>query len=317
MIINTGGRTDTVQFFSEWLFNRFKAGFVFTRNPMFPDRVVKYLLTPDIVDCVVFCSKNYSPALNRLHEITDVYNTYFFYTITPYGSDIEKNVPSIDESIDTLYKLEKIVGKKKIAWRYDPVLLTKKYDIQKHFITFEHMCRRLSGHVDRCIFSFVQIYKKLESSWSDLNEVSPEDRLTLVRGFSSIARRYGITLQSCASLEDYSSYGIKKSGCVTLDLIGLANNVHFRKLKHNGMRSGCACYVWHDIGKYNTCINGCRYCYANYDHEKAAELFKSYDPDSPILLDTIKSSDHIVQGDRKSLLEKIPPDESDRQLFLF
>ena len=58
-----------------------------------------------MVDCVVFCSKNYKPILPRLHEITDRFNTYFHYTITAYGKEIEPGVPGIEESMETLIKL--------------------------------------------------------------------------------------------------------------------------------------------------------------------------------------------------------------------
>ena len=71
MIINTGARTDTVQYFSEWLLNRFEEGYVYTRNPLFPNKVTRYELSPDKVDAVLFCSKNYAPILPRLMEITD------------------------------------------------------------------------------------------------------------------------------------------------------------------------------------------------------------------------------------------------------
>ena len=97
MIINTGGRTDTVQYYSEWLLNRFKEGFVYSRNPFYPNKVTRYELTPDKVDCVVFCSKNYEPILGRLSEITDRFNTYFHYTITAYDTDIEPRVPTIEK----------------------------------------------------------------------------------------------------------------------------------------------------------------------------------------------------------------------------
>ena len=132
MILNTGGRTDTVQYYSEWLLNRFREGFVYSRNPLYPSKITRYELTPDKVDCVVFCSKNYEPILENLHEITDKFNTYFHYTITAYCDDIEPRVPSINKSIETLMRLESIVGKQRIAWRYDPVLLTEKYTILKN-----------------------------------------------------------------------------------------------------------------------------------------------------------------------------------------
>ena len=107
MIVNTGGRTDTVQYYSEWLLRRFAEGYVLSRNPLFPNKVSRIELFPDKVDCVVFCSKSYAPILPRLHEITSRFRTYFYYTITAYGKDIEPGVPSIAESMETLVALSR------------------------------------------------------------------------------------------------------------------------------------------------------------------------------------------------------------------
>lgn len=115
MIINTGGRTDTVQYYTEWLLNRFSEGYTLSRNPLFPNKVTRYELTPDKVDCVVFCSMNYRPILPRLHKITDRFHTYFHYTITAYGKDIEPGVPGIEESMETLIKLSELVGKQFVS----------------------------------------------------------------------------------------------------------------------------------------------------------------------------------------------------------
>ena len=41
MIINTGGRTDTVQYYTEWLLNRFAEGYVLSRNPLFPNKIYR------------------------------------------------------------------------------------------------------------------------------------------------------------------------------------------------------------------------------------------------------------------------------------
>ena len=161
MIINTGGRTDTVQYYTKWLLKRFEEGFVYSRNPLFPNKVVCYELTPDKVDCVIFCSKNYEPILDDLSKLIIRFPTYFYYTITAYGKDVEPGVPSIQKSMETLKKLSAIVGKQRLAWRYDPVLLTEKYTIQAHLETFEEMAKELAPFVDRCIFSFVEMYRKL------------------------------------------------------------------------------------------------------------------------------------------------------------
>lgn len=300
MIINTGGRTDTVQYYTDWLLNRFSEGYVLTRNPLFPNKVNRYELNPDKVDCVVFCSKNYKPILPRLHEITDRFYTYLHYTITAYGKDIEPGVPSVEESIQTLIELSKLVGKQRVAWRYDPVLLTKKYTVSRHIETFDKMANMLAPYIDRCIFSFVEMYKKVEINMPELIPLSAQDMDELAQGLGSIAEKNGIYLQTCGTNGDYTRYGIQASGCMTLDILGKANDILFKNLKHKGMRQGCHCIESRDIGAYDTCLNGCKYCYANKNPHKAYENYKYHAPASPLLLGQVKPEDTIIQGVQKS-----------------
>ena len=300
MILNTGGRTDTVQYYTEWLLRRFEEGYVLSRNPLFPNKVTRYELTPDKVDCVVFCSKDYKPILPRLHEITDRFHTYFHYTITAYGKEIEPGVPSVKESIRTLKELSAQVGRERIAWRYDPVLLTDTYTIEHHLETFEKMAEEIAPHIDRCIFSFVEMYKKLETNMPELIALTEEDKDTLARGLGEIADKHGIFLQTCGTNGDFSRYGIHASGCMTLDILGRANGITFKNLKHKGMREGCHCIESRDIGAYDTCLNGCKYCYANKSPKKARENFKFHDPASPLLLGHLKDTDTVQQGPQKS-----------------
>ncbi|MBS6644950.1 MAG: DUF1848 domain-containing protein [Clostridiaceae bacterium] len=307
MIINTGGRTDTVQYYAEWLMRCFSEGYVLSRNPLFTNKVTRYELTPDKVDCVVFCSKNYKPVIPRLHEITDRFNTYFHYTITAYGKEIEPGVPPIEESMETLIELSKLVGRQRIAWRYDPVLLTKEYTIQRHLETFERMANVLSPHIDRCIFSFVEMYKKLAINMPELIPLTEEDKDALAHGLGAIADRYGISIQTCGTNGDFTKYGIHTSGCMTLDILGQANGIVFKNLKHKGMRQGCHCIESRDIGAYDTCLNGCKYCYANTKLQKAQENYRLHDAASPLLLGHVKQEDTIIQGAQKSFLAKEHP----------
>ena len=315
MILNTGGRTDTVQYYTEWLLRRFAEGYVLTRNPLFPNKVNRYELTPDKVDCVVFCSKNYRPILPRLHEITGKFNTYFHYTITAYGKDIEPGVPSIDESMETLMELSKLVGPQRVAWRYDPVLLTKEYTIQRHLETFDRMAKVLAPYIDRCIFSFVEMYKKLEVNMPELIPLSVEDMERLAEGLGTIAARYGIHIQTCGTNGDFARYGVHSSGCMTLDILGRANGIAFKNLKHKGMRQGCHCIESRDIGAYDTCMNGCKYCYANKTPRKAFENFKLHDPASPLLLGQVGPDDTVIQGVQKSFLAKGQRTDGQESLF--
>lgn len=303
MIINTGSRTDTVQYYSDWLLKRFKEGFVYSRNTLFPNIVTRYELNPNILDCVVFCSKNYEPILDRLTEITDKFNTYFHYTITAYGRDIEPNVPNIDESIETLIKLSKIVGKQRIAWRYDPILLTKKYTKQVHYNTFDYMSKRLSPHIDRCIFSFVDMYKKLETNMPEIIILNNNDKIEIAKNIGSIAKKHNMIIQTCATIEDFKQFGILQSGCMTSEILGNANNITFKKVRHSGNRQGCKCIENRNIGDYDTCPNGCKYCYANKNPQIAQENYKKHNPNDLMILGNLKPTDEIQQSNQKSYLE--------------
>lgn len=303
MIINTGGRTDTVQYYTPWLLKRFEEGFVLSRNPLFPNKVTRYELTADTVDCLVFCSKNYEPILPHLAKITENFYTYFYYTITAYGKDIEPGVPVIDEGIDILKKLSHIVGAQRLAWRYDPILLTHEYTVRRHLDTFERMASRLSGRIDRCIFSFVEMYKKLQINMPELIPLTEKDKDDLAAGLGAIASRYKIPIQTCGTNGDYTRYGITPSGCMTLDMIGRSNGIQFRNLKHKGLRQGCHCIESRDIGAYDTCLNGCKYCYANTNPQKARENYKFHEPESPLLLGQLKPGDTVQQGVQRSFLK--------------
>ncbi|WP_348982165.1 DUF1848 family protein [Desulfosporosinus sp. OT] len=70
MILNISGRTDIVNYYSDWLFKRFEEGYVLSRNSLFQNSVRRYELAPDKIDCIIFGSKNYAPVLDRIHEIT-------------------------------------------------------------------------------------------------------------------------------------------------------------------------------------------------------------------------------------------------------
>lgn len=303
MIINTGGRTDTVQYYTPWLLGRFEEGYVLSRNPLFQNKVTKYELTPDKVDCVVFCSKNYAPILPYISKIKERFHTYFHYTITAYGKNIEPGVPGIDESISTLIKLSEIVGAGRIAWRYDPVLLTNEYTVRRHLEIFERIASRLSGHIDRCIFSFVEMYKKLQTNMPELIPLTEKNKDELAAGLGVIASRYQIPIQTCGTNGDYTHYGIAPSGCMTLDMIGRANGIEFRNLKHKGLRQGCHCIESRDIGAYDTCLNGCKYCYANTNPQKARDNYKLHLPESPLLLGRLNPTDTIQQGVQRSFLK--------------
>lgn len=304
MILNTGGRTDTVNYFSEWLLNRFAAGYAYSRKPFHPDVVNRIDLNPETIDVVEFCSKNYRPILSRLHEITERFNCHFHYTITAYDKDIEPNVPGIDESIETLRDLSAQVGKEKIIWRYDPVLLTGKYTIERHFATFDYMAGRIAPYVSRCVFSFVVWYKKLHLP--ELQPISGQQKELIAKGLGEMAAKRHLYIQTCGTKESYEQYGIHHSGCMTRAVYEHSLGLHFKKVAERGNRPGCRCMESRGLGDYNTCLNGCRYCYANYDHEKARENYRLHDPESPLMIGHLRPTDKIVPLHQESCLDRAP-----------
>ena len=304
MLIDISGRTDIVSVYPTWMFNRFEEGFAYSRNTIYPTSVRRYELTPDKVDCLLFCSKNYLPVLDRINQITERFHTYFYYTITAYGRDVEPGVPDIETSIQALFELERIVGSGRIAWRYDPVLLTSNYTIERHLDTFEWMCGRLHGHVDRCIFSFVEMYARQQTYFPELIPMMEGEKDVLARGLGRIAAKYGIPIQTCGNEADYSRYGIRGSACVSLDMLGRANGITFRKLKHARNRKGCHCMASRDIGLKDSCINGCKYCYANRNAARVVQNYKRHDPDSPLLIGHLEPTDKLEPGCQKSFLAR-------------
>lgn len=303
MIINVSERTDIVQYYTKWLLNRFEDGNVLVRNPIYNDTVYSYDLNPELVDCITFCSKNYKPLMNNIDFFIDNYNTYFFYTITAYGNDIEPGVPSTDKSIKTLIRLSEIVGKKRLVWRYDPVLLTDKYTVNYHIDAFDKMASEISSYVSHCIFSFVDVYKKLERNFPELISFSEDDKNEILFNMGKIAESHDLTLQVCASDMDYSRYNIRNDCCRNADVIGSANDIEFKKMNHKGNRKFCHCVEHRDIGEYNTCLNKCKYCYANRNPRIPYKKYSFHNPDSPILSGHLRKSDKIIKANQKSFLK--------------
>lgn len=312
MILNVSARTDIVNYYGEWLMNRFREGFVYTRNPLFPNRVTRYELTPEKLDAVLFSSKNFAPFFPHVPFFTKNYRTYFYYTITAYGKDIEPHVPDISSSVDTLLALSELTEPKRLAWRYDPVLLTEQYPIERHLDTFRDIAARVRGRIDRCIFSFVEMHIKLYQNMPEIVPLTLEQKRTLAEGLGKIARSYGIRLQTCGELNDYSAFGIARSACATLPMLGSANGCTFRNVVHRGNRRNCKCIESRDVGTYNTCPNKCRYCYANTSAEEVDVNREKHDPASPIFIGHLKNDDRLMQGLQLSHLKS-----DEKQISLF
>ncbi|MBQ4378377.1 MAG: DUF1848 domain-containing protein [Treponema sp.] len=307
MLIFASGRTDIPAFYSEWLLNRLSAGFVDVRNPYYGEQVTRYRLTKDVVDCLVFCTKNPVPLLKNLDKLKSYgIPLYFFVTITPYEKDVEPNVPDKNFVMDAFCELSEKLGKERVCWRYDPVFVDEKYSVSFHIRKFREMCGKLKNFTNRCVISFIDLYQKTKKNFPAVKEVSENDQKFLAQAFSRIAFENGIEIESCAEKLDLSAYGVKAGCCVSKEIIEKAGD--FRLISKTGrqnLRKHCACLPTRDIGAYNSCPHLCKYCYANYDARLVEKNYGLHNPDSNFLLGDSKEGDIIKPASQKTLVDKL------------
>ncbi|WP_303869044.1 DUF1848 domain-containing protein [Acetobacterium wieringae] len=303
MILNTGNRTDIPAFYSEWFYNRIRAGFVLVRNPYYPQQVIRYQLTPELVDCLAFCTKNPAPMLDRLLEIS-AFKQFWFVTITPYGRDIEPHVPDKAAIIEAFKRLSNAVGTQAVGWRYDPIFISKKYSLDYHLYCFERMASNLKGYTDHCVISFIDLYQKTRRNFKDVQAVKSSDRAAIGQAFAVIARQNGMTLRTCMEGFDLGKFGVDCSGCMTQPVIERAIGINLKMPKnHQTSREGCDCLLGSDIGVYNSCGHGCRYCYANHDMETVRHNMANHDPCSSFLIGNAVDGDSIKDAKQVSYLD--------------
>ncbi|MGN1044730.1 MAG: DUF1848 domain-containing protein [Candidatus Methanomethylophilaceae archaeon] len=258
MIICASRRTDICAFHSGWFMGRIRAGYVLVRNPAYRRLVTKVPLDPDSVDHIDFITKNASPMLEHLRSLQSEYSLSFQYTITPYGRDLEPNVPSVEDSVSVFRKVSDIIGSDRILWRYDPMVITGRYDVSRHISDFGRMCSMLEGYTERCVTSFVKRYDKTEDAMCALGITVPDPavRKSMVSEMSDIAADHGMVLSYCCP-ED----GIAGTPCLDPGALRRWGVPYTMPSVPN--RSGCGCAYSVDIGDYDTCMHDCAYCYAN------------------------------------------------------
>ena len=305
MILSVSRRTDIPSYYSDWFFNRIKEGFVYVRNPMNPHQVSKIVLTPEVVDCIVFWTKNPKPMLDRLDELKE-YNYYFQFTLTGYGRDIESNIPhKKEEMIPTLQELSERIGAEKVIWRYDPILFTDKYTPEYHLKAFEQIATALKGYTEKCVISFVDEYTKTKRNMEAIGvfELKPPQLQTFAKKIAEIAKSNGMKIASCAEGIDLEACGMTRNSCIDKELIERIIGCRLNVNKDKNQRPTCGCFESVEIGTYNTCQNGCKYCYANYSAESVIKNCSKYDPQSPILCGVLDKNDKITE--RKAVSQKV------------
>lgn len=314
MILSASRRTDIPAFYSVWLMNRFREGYVYVRNPMNYHQISNISLNPQVIDCIVFWTKNAAPLLPHIDEIGEKYKFYFQYTLNAYDKQIEQGLSPLSKRINTFIELSSKIGPERIHWRYDPILLTEQKGVSWHIEQFHSIASQLKGYTNTCVFSYIDLYEKVKNNISGLGIRSciHEEMETIALAFSSIAKANNLILETCAEEIDLAKFCIEHGHCIDGGLIEKLTGRKLNAKKDKNQREVCGCLESIDIGQYNTCLHGCKYCYANFNPQSVRTFSMMHDPESPLLIGRPGTYDKITERKMKSQLG-----ESAEQMSMF
>ena len=290
VILSASRSTDIPAFYAEWFLRRLQEGWCGWINPF---NQQKYRVSFDQTRMIVFWSKNPEQMLRQLNQVEGLgFKQYYFqFTLNDYViEELEPKVPPVEERIDTFRRLVDRIGKERVIWRFDPLLLTDKISVEVLLNRIGNIGMQLKGYTEKLVFSFIDIssYRKVQRNLSGLgiHEFTAEEQSQFARGLAELNNELHLELATCGELVDLSAYGIKHNKCVDddlmmrlfhddaelMDFIGaeydMFNGWQIKKSKKDkGQRKACGCIISKDIGAYNTCPHLCRYCYANFSDE--------------------------------------------------
>ncbi len=280
MIISASRRTDIPAFYADWLVNRLNVGYCLVKNPFNPAQIKRVSLLREDVDGIVLWTKNAAPLLPRISAL-DHFSYYFQHTLTPYHSDIERGLAEKRKVVIPAFReLAAIIGARRMIWRYDPIIITPRYSYDYHIRAFTRLCELLAGSIEKCVISFVIAYKAVAKNLSDIGHTEFEARvkIRLAQALLLIAKDYGITLCACCELPRLYELGVQPVSCVDASLFGIAAP------RDKNQREGCNCAKSVDIGTYNSCMNGCLYCYANHSEAQVCKNYAGHNANSESLM---------------------------------
>jgi DNA repair photolyase len=315
VIVSASRSTDIPAFYADWFVNRWQKGYVRWKNPF--NGLYSYVSFQN-TRAVVFWSKNPRPMLKHIGFLDDnIKNYYFQFSINDYREEgFEKNVPNLEKRIDTFKILSEKIGREKVIWRFDPLLLTDKIDVPELFERVKNIGDQLQNHTNKLVFSYadIKVYSKVAANLKKervpYREFSSESMIEFAKGLQKLNKTWGFELATCAEIVPLEKYGIQHNKCIDDDLLirlfshdaklmdflgvefvqlglfGASQEVvKQRNLKDKGQRELCGCIVSKDIGQYNTCPHECIYCYANTSKDAAMSNFKTHKANP--LVDTI------------------------------
>lgn len=231
VIISASRSTDIPAFYARWFINRLKAGYCIWYNPF--NQQPMYISFKN-TKIVVFWTKNPEPMIEYLPELDKREIHYYFHvTLNDYEREgFEPNVPPLQHRIEVFKRLSDKIGKEKVIWRFDPLVLTDQLTPRQLLTKIYHIGNQLKWHTDKLVFSFIDIknYRKVQNNLvketpfftrENVNTAEPEGekRMELVDGLAKLrdhwkGEGWNLALATCAEAIDLKSYGIEHNRCI-------------------------------------------------------------------------------------------------------
>lgn len=305
VIISASRATDIPTFYGDWFISRWEAGYLKWTNPFNNQPLYVSFKNARVV---VFWTKNPRPMFKYLNYMDkNIPNYYFQYTLNDYDKELfEAKVPSLANRIETFKELSQKIGKKRVVWRFDPLILTDAIDVAELLRRVKNIGDQLKEYTQKLVISFADIgsYKKVENNLKKEHvsyiEFTHESMEALAKGLQELNKEWGFEIGTCTEQIDLQKYGIVHNKCVDddlmvelfshdkelMDFLGVkieqadlfsdGEVVKTKKLKDKGQRKECGCIMSKDIGQYNTCPHECNYCYANTSKELAKKNYQKH-----------------------------------------
>ncbi|SCZ02963.1 DUF1848 domain-containing protein [Alkaliphilus peptidifermentans] len=224
IIISASRSTDIPAFYSEWFINRLREGYVKWVNPF--NRRPQYI-SFDKTRVIVFWTKDAQPIIPHLKEIDNKGISYYFsFTVNDYEEEgFEIRVRKLDKRIDTFKRLSEKIGKDKVIWRFDPLIMTDKITVEGLLDKILKVGNQISDYTNKIVISFADIstYQKVQKNLKQHNinykEFNPETMEAVAKGLNEINKNWGLDIATCSEGIDLSTYNIKRNKCIDDDLM--------------------------------------------------------------------------------------------------
>lgn len=219
LILSASRATDIPAFHAEWFCQQLARGWVDWKNP-FSGRITP--VSFERVRAIVFWTKNAGPFLPYLDELDRRGLGYYFqFTVNDYGREgLEPGLPPLDERIAVFRELSRRIGREKVIWRYDPLILAGSLTPDTLLARVRGVGDALGAWTEKLVFSFADIrrYRRVVRrlsrqgvSWTGLDPARME---YLAQGLVGLNRSWGLELAACAEEIDLRRFGIRPNRCI-------------------------------------------------------------------------------------------------------